>query len=834
MQEAIICVDRERKGIEQLEEFLVEAFGNDYVVETAEELKEALKIFQRLNKMNISTAVLITGFYSYEPNDINLIEQIHNIDVNTKIVLFPDKISLESLENTINSVNIFRLIKKNCKKEELIQVINDACYHFKKEKELEQLYEKLKESETEKKLLLESITEGMVFIDKEFNILWENEIIKQEFKSQYNKCYEKIFARSTPCYDCQIKQVYNGLISYSEEKKIENKSYKLVKYNPVQNNEGDILGILMSFTDITNRKHKEKMNLILFEVAKLVNNANDIIKLYKSIYEILEKELQVEYFCMAGKDFDNVYIEYMTGKDKLIGIKKIKRREQEYISALLNTLSKQTQEDKDNNYIIRDNNNKKEIVIGNQSKIMIVSFENINIPVDHLFTFIKALYEQLRMGISKIENIKKITYKANHDFLTGLYNREYFMKTIHNKVFRKRERSQDNNEYSIAVLDLNYFKEVNDSYGHVVGDEVLITISQRILKALRYGDIVARIGGDEFAILLQQSSKTEVTSILSRVQKRIAIPIQIDNINITIGSSIGLVYEIGKYSNGELALKAADIAMYEAKKDKTGFGTFRFFEKDIEERLEHILKMEKSLENASKNKEFSMRYQPILSIHTNEIVGFEALIRWESNKGTFYNPTEFLPIAEENGQIEDIGVFVLEQAAIAIKQFAKHNMYKDCFISINLSSKQLFSNQQIKYIENFGSNNNKIQIEVTEKTLLDDFDKATKTLERLQNMGIKIHLDDFGTGYSSLSYLNSSEIHAIKIDRTFINNLPENIKCVKIVKTILSVARELGMTVTAEGVENKEQLEFLMELGCNYVQGYYISLPLTLEELLKA
>lgn len=832
MQKAIVCVDMDKIILNQLEQLVLDEFGNEYVVETADKPGEALKVIQTLSDIGVSTAVLITGFYMPETNGLQLIEKVHLINPKTKATLLIRQMGLESVEHAINTVNLFKIIKTNYKKEEIIQIIRDACYRFDQETELERLYAKLMESEKEKELILQSISEGMVFIDMQHNILWLNDRLKQEFKNDSTKCYEKLYGRSRPCPNCEALKVSEHLVGHSSERHFSNDHYKLAKYYPVQDNMGKLIGILISLTDITNRKKIEKMNHVLLEVAKLVNSSDAIVQLYENIFQLIANELGATYMCVAGKDFDNVYIEYINGKDKLISIIGLKEKDHHRILNLMQTLSNQVKIDDKNNYIITEKEDLIEIVISLQDKIIIYEFETIDMTIDYLFTFIKALSEQIKIGVSKIESIKKITYQAHHDSLTGLYNRDFFMKTVNGKIFTQRESEYESDKYSLAVLDLNYFKEVNDTYGHVLGDEVLFTVSQRILKSLRHGDIVARIGGDEFAILIQQVSKNEIAKILMRIQELIAVPIEIGKTKITIGSSIGLVYEVSKYLSSEHAIKDADAAMYEAKKDKSGIGTFKFYEKEIEQKLQNQQEMENNLRSASQNNEFSMRYQPIVCLKTLEIVGFEAFIRWESNKGFFYNPKDFLPVAEEYGHMEDIGNFVLQEVSNAIDAL-NHSPYKECFISINLSSKQLFSNQQIERIERLGLHNKKIQIEVTEKTLFDNYNRANKSLEKLHSLGIKVHLDDFGTGYASLSCLNSNEIHDIKIDHTFVRQLSHSTNCNKVVNVILSVAKGLGMTVTAEGVETKEQLDALLALGCDFAQGYYISKPLTLKEVIK-
>ncbi len=832
MQKAIVCVDMDGVVLKQLEEFVIEQFGNEYVVETADKPDEALRVIQLLNQIGIDTAVLITGFYMPETNGLQLIEKVHKINVKTKAILLTRQSSIDSIERAVNSVNLYKIIKTSYKREEIVQVIKDACYRFTQEMELEALYNKLIASEKEKALILQSISEGMLFVDFAYNILWMNDSLNKEFDNKGNKCYEKLYGRSRPCHDCEAFTVRETQDMHFQERAFSEDEVKQVKYYPVQNNKNEFMGILISMTDITSKKKVEKINSILLEVAKYVNSAESIVQLYENIYSLIVKELSATYMCVAGKDYDNVFVEYVDGKNKLLSVVGVQTRDHQKVLSLMTALNNQVMKNDKHDYIITQKEESTEIVIGVQDKIMIFEFQPLEISLESMLTFIKSLADQIKIGIAKIESIKKITYQANHDSLTGLYNRDFFIKTVNGKIFGKRNKHENQTKYSLAVLDLNYFKEVNDSYGHAFGDEVLLTVSQRILKALRNGDVVARIGGDEFAILIQRGSKNEISKALSRIQELIAAPIDIGKVRVQIGSSIGLVYEAGRYKSSEQAIKDADIAMYEAKKDKSGIGNYRFYEKEIEEKLRNIRIIEDKLKDASENKEFSIRYQPIIAFASAKIIGFEAFIRWE-NKGILYSPNEFLPIAEEAGQMEDIGQFVLEEVSGAIDVFSNHEEYKDCFISINLSTKQLFSDRQIDIIEKLGINNKKIQIEVTEKTLFDNYDKAFRSLEKLNRMGIKVHLDDFGTGYSSISCLNSTDIQDIKIDHTFVKQLMYNDNCKKVVMVIISVAKALGMTVTAEGVETKEQKDFLAQAGCDYAQGYYFYKPLTINGILE-
>lgn len=827
-RQAIICVDNDSLILEQLESVIIDNFGEIYVVEIAKSPKEVLGVIKALEDINIHTAVLLTGYTMSEMNGINLIKIINETYPKTKTILLAGQVGLEIIQEAINSIDLYRFIKIPYKKEEIVQMVNDACYIFNQELELEEVYSKLRRSEYEKNLILESIAEEMYFVDEYYNILWMNSLAKQKLNAfgNYGKCYEKLYGFKRPCNSCVISKTFENAKMCSIEKKFPNDSYRLVNYYPVRGKENNTLGIVISMTDITTRIKTENINLALLEVAKLVNDTESILEIYEKTYQVFSKEYKLNYMCVAGKDFDDIFIDYLNGVDKFINSQKYKEKDFCHIGDIIDLIDRQCVIDSDNDFIIIKKDNEDEIAIALNDKVMILVFENQGISEEVRFEFIRSVIEQIKVGIYKIENIKKITYRANHDALTGLYNKDYFMKTVNGKLFSNRENDRNPYKYSLALLDLNFFKEVNDTYGHVVGDEVIHTIAQKILKVLRYGDIVARIGGDEFAFLISHVSKKEVKIVIDRIQKAIAEKIKIGKSEVSIGSSIGIVYEIDRYQHCELAIRDADIAMYEAKKNKTDIGTYKFFEKEIEKRLEYQQNIEKNLKDAILNNELLVKYQPVISLNDFSVVGFEALIRWENQQGTIHNPDEFIPIAEESGDIEIIGQFVLDEVAKAVQSLSNNN----CFIAINFSTKQLLSSSQIEAIDQLGLNNDLLRIDVNEKSLYKNIDLANKSLESLKKMGIKINLDDFGTGYSSLSYLNRMEIKDIKIDKTYVSQLPEDDNCTAVVKAIVSLARSLGMTVTAIGVENREQFEFFEELGCEYAQGFYISEPLTLAD----
>lgn len=831
MQKAIMCVDPDKEVLTKLEQVIGDNFGHVYVIETATDPKEAIRVINTLTDMGVGTVVLITSYLLGDMNGLQFIREVKKICPKIKTIFFSENIDIQMIEEAVNSEDVFRFVRKNYDPYEMAKVIADGISAHIGETELDNLYIELKQSENEKNMILESIAEGLLFIDDKYNILWMNEIARHEFHNGNlaTKCYELLYGRKKPCADCESMNIHSGIRYHSLEKKFEDGCYKNIRYYPVLDDAGKTLGVLMSITDITNRKRLETMNYVLLEVAKSVNSAESTVQLYQNIYEVISKELSAQYMCVAGRDYDSVFIEYVNGKDKLIGIKKPNIKDHERVLELMSLLSKQMQSDENNNFVVIEGIANVEFVIDLSYRVVFFEFARDLMSVDILFKFIKSLSEQIKTGLTKMDSIKKFIYQANHDAMTSLYNKDFFMKTVNAKIFSQRENEHSHKSYALAIIDLNFFKEVNDTYGHIHGDEVLFSIAQRLLKSIRHGDYVARIGGDEFGILVEYHTKSEVMKAIDRVQESIGKTIKLGKINVNVGSSIGVVYDISNYSHAELAVKDADVAMYEAKKHKEGIGTYRIFEKDIQEKLNQQVVMENSLSKEILEKEFSMRYQPIISLATFETVGFEAFIRWVSVGGIIYNPNEFIAIAEDSGNIEKIGNFVLDHVSQAVEILCVA-FGDDSYISINFSAKQLLSTQQLDKIEKVGLNKQRIQVEVTEKALVSNYDRANKNLEKLQDMGIKIHLDDFGTGFSSISHLNKMDINDIKIDSTLVQQLPYNLDCVKVVKAIISVAKNLGITITAEGVENAEQLKLLMEMGCDFAQGYYIGLPLTQAE----
>ncbi len=422
---------------------------------------------------------------------------------------------------------------------------------------------------------------------------------------------------------------------------------------------------------------------------------------------------------------------------------------------------------------------------------------------------------------------QQLLHDALHDTLTGLPNRALFIDRLDHAITISKRRKDY--LYSVLFLDLDRFKVVNDSLGHVIGDQLLVAFGERLLVCLRPGDTVARLGGDEFAILLEDISGIGNTLFIAeRITKELTSPFSVGGHEVFVTASVGIALNSADYDRPEQILRDADTAMYQAK---AGVGTKHVvFEPGMHAHAVERLRLETDLRRAVERREFLVFYQPIVSVRTGRIVGFEALARWQHSERGLVNPGDFVPLAEETGIIVAIDRLVLREACRQMNSWLKRLPGISLeYVSVNLSNKQMAQPDLVSHVEQVlgetGLKPEHLKLEITENVILENPEAAAAMLARLRALGVQLYIDDFGTGYSSLSYLHRLPINGFKIDRSFIQRMGEKGEHQEIIRTILLLARDLKVEVIAEGIETESQLEQIRALNCEYWQGYLFSVP---------
>ncbi len=421
---------------------------------------------------------------------------------------------------------------------------------------------------------------------------------------------------------------------------------------------------------------------------------------------------------------------------------------------------------------------------------------------------------------------KKIAHMARHDALTDLPNRVLLRERLTDALegVRRGER------LAVLYLDLDHFKGVNDTLGHTIGDELLKMVARRLRNTVRSGDTVARVGGDEFAVISSARNPTETAILARRICEAVRAPYDLQGHAVIADTSIGIAVAPNDGTDPDGLIKNADMALYKAKGD--GRGTYRFFEADMDSKMKERRSLELSLRNALANNEFELHYQPLLDLRTNTVTSCEALLRWKHPERGLVSPAEFIPVAEEIGLIVPIGEWVIRRACQEAAGWGR-----DIKIAVNLSPIQVMSQNLVPIVmsalASAGLPAARLDVEITESVLMQNTETTLAALHRLREIGVSISMDDFGTGYSSLRYLRSFPFSKIKIDRCFISGLPGCMESAAIVRAVAGMAKSLNVITTAEGVETEEQLLKIRELGCTEMQGYYFSRPLTAEALSK-
>jgi len=430
---------------------------------------------------------------------------------------------------------------------------------------------------------------------------------------------------------------------------------------------------------------------------------------------------------------------------------------------------------------------------------------------------------------------KQLVYNAFHDSLTGLPNRALFLDRVSHALNRvKRDGGQN---FAVLLLDVDHFKNVNDSLGHAMGDLLLVAIGERLSQSLRAADTVARFGGDEFTILVEPvTDATGSTRAAERIQRAIAAPFLIGEVEIFVSISVGVTLAGPEYEDPGQIVRDADTAMYRAKGQ--GRGRSEIFDADMRAEVVARLQLENDLRRAVERDELRVVYQPLVRLDSGQLVGFEALVRWQHPRRGLVSPAAFIPVAEESGLIVSIGKFVLDEASHQAALWpAERASAASLHVSVNVSTRQFAKSDLVADVRSAldasGLHPSRLHIEVTESVIMLQPEAALKVMNDVRALGCRISLDDFGTGYSSLSYLHRFPIDTLKIDASFVRNASRDTKNVEIIRSIIALARALSIEVVAEGIETMEQHAMLRDLGCPLGQGYLFARPLPPDQALE-
>jgi diguanylate cyclase (GGDEF)-like protein len=451
----------------------------------------------------------------------------------------------------------------------------------------------------------------------------------------------------------------------------------------------------------------------------------------------------------------------------------------------------------------------------------------------HVVELSRHIAEQERISAQLQESKDHFRHAAFHDALTSLPNRALLAENL--KFVIERAKQHEDYQFAVLFLDLDRFKNVNDSLGHSIGDQLLIAMARRLESCIRDVDMVARLGGDEFAILLDGiPSQSEATNLAHRIQEKLQSPFNLSGHEVFTTTSIGIAVSSTGYDHPENMLRDADTAMYRAKAQ--GKACYEIFDKGMHTHAVYVLQMENDLRRAIEREELRVYYQPIVSLENGQLAGFEALIRWQHPERGFINPSDFIPLAEDTGLIVPLGLWILKRACqqLCLWQWQSPSN-RSLFMSVNLSGKQVAQPSLVSDISEILAETHveprHLKLEITESAVMENAEMAAQLLKRLKAIGVQLSIDDFGTGYSSLSYLHRFPVNTLKIDRSFVGRIGEAAENIEIVRTVVSLAENMGMEVVAEGVETLSQLMQLRKLKCQYGQGYLFSRPIDAESV---
>ncbi|MGE4318435.1 MAG: EAL domain-containing protein [Deferribacterales bacterium] len=663
------------------------------------------------------------------------------------------------------------------------------------------------------------------------------------------KCYELLHHSKLPCYmenyDCPFHQVKNNKVSVVTEHvhydKDNNRLFYEIHGHPVFDEKGNVVQMIEYTLDITDRKkaqselekYKNHLELLVEKRTNELYNTN--IQLVKEIEDKIEKERQL---ILAASVLENT-VEGITITDQNGVIQKVNPAFTSitgYTAAeAIGKTPRILKSDKHDDAFYEKMWSKLLTKGGWSGEIWNRRKNGDAYPEWLSINSIKDSYGKITHFVAIFHDIsevkqgeEKLKYQAHHDTLTGLPNRQLFNDRLEMALaFAKRHRQK----VAVLFIDLDNFKNVNDTMGHYTGDILLQRVAEILKECVRLEDTVARLGGDEFMIILQDiESENNAVETARRILSEFAHPINIHENDFFINASIGITIYPDDGDDVLTIVKNADLAMYRVK--ETGKNSYQLFTKTMNDKVQNRVNMERELRKSINDNEFEVYYQPKVSLLTGKITGSEALIRWNKN-GTMISPMEFIPVAEDTGHIISIGKWVLRKACEDTVRLHRGG-FPHLTVAVNLSARQFRDETLIDSVcdilKETGLPPHNLELEITENTVMEDIQTTIIYLAKLVEKGVRISIDDFGTGYSSLSYLKKFPISILKIDRSFIKDIPDDTDDIVISESIISLAKSLNLMVVAEGTETEEQIDFCRDKGCDEVQGYYFSKPVRIEE----
>ena len=699
------------------------------------------------------------------------------------------------------------------------------------------------------KKIVESLNEGILILNKNNEILYANKYIlnllsynsKDLLKLNFEKLFEKKIYKIINDSFKVNKNSINDIQIY-DKKKIKH----FVNITLQNSDISDDFDKLIIIDDITKIHNEEIKKSCIYKISEAIHDSDDLETLYKEIHYILSTVTHVKNFYIALVDWETEFISFpyfLDQYDKTPNPYKMKKGLTEYVlktgdSLLLNKeIYKNLLKSKDIEPIGQNCFNwlGVPLKLANGKTIGMICVQNYT--DDYIYTeedmkILQYSSDQIAMAIKRKVDDIKIHKQAHYDDLTGLTNKALFHDRL-DQAIHNAERKDE--VLAILFIDLDNFKYVNDSMGHSIGDKLLKIIGNKLIESTRKSDTVSRWGGDEFTILLPNIKRLSgLYKLCDRILNTHLNNIIIEGQELHITASIGIALFPQDGNTPDTLIKNADAAMYKSK--DLGKNQFHLYKPDMNEEVMERLNVETNLFRAIKNEEFQIVYQPQLSLKSNKIVGFEALVRWNQPDMGVLAPYKFIPIAEETNLIIPLGEWIIKKVCEQAKKW--HDMGFNLNAGINISAKQFNQDKIVEVIKNTisntGINPNLIELELTESIIMKNVKRTLKICTKLKKMGVNISVDDFGTGYSSLSYLKHFPIDKLKIDQSFISNLGDHDgDDAKIANLVIDLGHKLGLDVVAEGVETQNQIDFLRKYACDEIQGFILSKPLEINEFEK-